>query len=293
MKDSRGDERPQWLDVAVTVLPPVSLITALLVYFAWARRAEYARALRFDVGLMEGSILDYLLRSVDAVFFPFLIAVVGLLLWLGVDRTVRRWAGNGTHGRAISRVSWALPVSGAALVVGAVLVGRASSVARPYVSVAWPFLAALAVLAAAYGASLRRLINRKAGSEDSAGHRWAINAVVGLLVSMLLFYGMDGFAKVVGRGLAKRIIEQPNQYTQPVLLYSGQDLQLDPAAATKQELPGGEHTAYHYRYEGLRLVFVDGSYFFLIGRTWKRPHGGTLMVLPRDGLRIEFPRGAV
>ncbi|HEY6423322.1 MAG TPA: hypothetical protein VIY28_08795 [Pseudonocardiaceae bacterium] len=291
MTDTRGDERPQWLDVAVTVLPPVSLITALLVYFAWVRRAEYARALRFDVGLMEGSILDYLLRSVDAVFLPLLIALVGFLLWLGVDGTVRRWARNGTHQRAVSRVSWALPVGGAALIGGTVLVGMVSSVAHPYVSVAWPFLAALAVLAAAYGASLRRLSDRKAGGEDSIGHRWAINAVVGLLVAMLLFEGMDGFAKVVGRGLAKRIIEQPNQYTQSVLLYSAQDLQLDSATATKQELPAGEHTAYHYRYEGLRLIFVDGGYFFLIGRTW-RSRGGTLIVLPRDGLRIEFPRGA-
>lgn len=35
----------------------------------------------------------------------------------------------------------------------------------------------------------------------------------------------------MGRGQAERIIEQPQRYTQPVLLYRAQDLQLDPATA--------------------------------------------------------------
>lgn len=285
-----SDEQPQWLGVAVTVLSPLSLLTALLVYFGAVRRAAFAEALGFNIGLVEEpSILDYLLRSVQAVYFPLLVAVVGLLLWLWVDRVLRRWARERTHLRAISLVAWALPVSGAALVLIAVLVARVSPVAKAYVSFIWPFLVALAVLAAAYGASLRRLAGRSASSGAGAGRRWATNALTGLLVSLLLFWGVDGFAKVVGRGLAKRIIEYPHQYTEPVLLYTAQDLQLDPAAATREQLPGGEHAAYQYRYQGLRLVFVDGVHYFLIGQTW-RSRDGTLIVLPREGVRVEFPR---
>ncbi|MGH3986312.1 MAG: hypothetical protein ACRDTZ_03220 [Pseudonocardiaceae bacterium] len=107
---------------------------------------------------------------------------------------------------------------------------------------------------------------------------------------MLLFWGMDNFAKVVGRGLAQGIIRQPQRSTQPVVLYSAQDLQLDSAAAVRQELPAGEHAAYRYRYQDLRLAFVDGDRYFLIGRNW-RPHGGSLIILSSDGVRIEFPRG--
>jgi len=287
----RGGERPQWLDVAVTVLPPLSLITALLVYFGWERRIAYAAALGFDVGLLEeASIPGYLIRSVGTVFFPLLVTTVGLLLWLGVDRMLRRWARDRAHLLAISRASWILPVSGAILVLVILLVEAVFPVAQPYVSLVLPFLLALAVLTAVYGASLRRLADRKASGEDDNRRRWAINALIGLLVSLLLFWGMDGFAQVVGRGLAKRINEQPHRYTQPVLLYSAQDLHLDPATATHQELPGEEHSAYRYRYEGLRLVLVNGDQYFLIGRTW-RSRGGTLIVLPRDGIRIEFPRG--
>ena len=288
---SRGNERPQWLDVVVTVLPPLSLITALLVYFAWVRRAAFATALGLNVDLMEGSsILGYLLRSTQAVFFPLLVAILGLSMWLWVDQMLRRWVCRRIHLHAISRASRVLPVSAAGLVVSAVLLAMVSAVAKPYVLVVLPFVVAVAVLAAIYGASLRRLVDGKGDDQDSVGRRWAINGLIGFLVSLLLFAGMDNFAQVVGRGLAEGIIRQPQLYTNPELLYSAQDLQLDPAAAVRQELSGGERAAYRYRYQGLRLAFVDGGRYFLIGRNW-RSRGGTMIVLSREGLRIEFPRG--
>ncbi|MGH3971700.1 MAG: hypothetical protein ACRDS9_00005 [Pseudonocardiaceae bacterium] len=286
----RGDERPPWLDVAVMVLSPLSLITALLIYFAAVRQASFALALGLNVDMLEeASILSYLLGSTLTVFFPLLVASIGLLLWLWVDRMLRRWRRNRVHLRTVSRISWALPASAAVLVLATVLLASVSPVAKPYVLVFWPFVVALAVLVGVYGASLRRLAGRNADNEDSVGRRWAINASIGLLVSLLLFVGMDNFARVVGRGGAAGIIEQPQRNTRPVLLYSAQDLQLDPVAAVRQELPSGEHAAYRYRCQGLRLAFVDGDRYFLIGRNW-RPRGGTVIILPRDGIRMEFPR---
>jgi hypothetical protein len=285
----REDERPQWLDVAVTVLPPLSLITALLVYFAWMRRVAFATALGLNDGLIgEASIQSYLLRS-TYLFFPLLVASIGLLLWLCVDRMLRRWVGSRVHLHAVSLISWALQVGAVILVLGTVLIAMVVPATEPYVVVVWPFVVALAILTVAYGLSLRRLAAHKNAGQSGAGRRWAINAVIGLMVSLLLFAGMHNFAQVVGYGLAERIIEQPQRHTQPILLYSAQDLQLDPAAAVREELPGGEHAAYRYRYQGLRLAFVDGDRYFLIGQNWW-PRG-PLIVLPQDGLRLEFPRG--
>ncbi|MGH3672553.1 MAG: hypothetical protein ACRDSH_18280 [Pseudonocardiaceae bacterium] len=284
-------ERPRWLDVAVTVLPPVGLINALLVYFSWVRRVAFAEALGLNVDLMaESSILGYVLRSTAVVFFPLLVANIGLLLCLWVDRMLRRWVRDGVHLKAVFRASWGLSVGAAMIVLGAMLVAMVWPVAKPYVHVVMPFVVVLAVLAVAYGASLRRLVAGKGGDQCSVGRRWAVNALIGLLVSLLLFAGMDNFAHVVGYGLAAGIIKQPERYTYPVLLYSKQDLQLDPATAVRQELSGGEHAAYQYRYQGLRLAFVDGGRYFLIGRNWQ-PSNGTMIVLSPDGLRIEFPRG--
>lgn len=288
-----GAERPQWLAVAITVLPPLSLITALLIYVAAVQRVAFAEALGLNVSLLEeASTLGYLLRSPGTVFFPLFVASIGLLLWLWVDRILRRWVCSRVHLQAVSRISWALSVGAAVMVTCTVLVAMISPIAKPYVLVVLPFVVALAVLAAVYGASLRRLAGRTSANQGNVGRRWAINALIGLFVSLLLFAGMDNFAKVVGGGLAQRIVMQPQRYTQPVLLYSPQDLQLDPAVAVRQELSSGEHAAYRYRYQGLRLAFIDGGRYFLIGRNW-RPRGGTMIVLPQDGLRMEFPRGTL
>ncbi|MDQ3886518.1 MAG: hypothetical protein M3308_05800 [Actinomycetota bacterium] len=275
----------------MTVLSPLSLIVALLVYFAQVRESAYARTLGFNPSLLEEKpISTYLIGSVEAVFFPLLVAVIGLLLWLWLDRLLRQWVRDGLHLHLIFPVSWVLLGCGATLIMISLFVNAVSPVARPYVSLTLPFLLALAVLVAAYGASLRRLAARNATREEGVSHRQAINALTGLLVSLLLFWGVDGFAQVVGRGLAERIIEQPQRSTRTVLLYSTQDLNLDLATAT--ELPGDENSTYRYRYEGLRLVLVDGDNYFLIGQNWG-PRSGTLIVLPRDEIRIEFPRGVV
>ncbi len=117
--ERRGDERPQWLDVALTVLPPLSLITALLVYFASVRRLEFAAALGLNADLLEEpSILGYLLRSTQAVFLPLLVGSIGLLLWLSFDRMLRRWVVSRVHLQAVSRISRALPISAALLGYG-------------------------------------------------------------------------------------------------------------------------------------------------------------------------------
>lgn len=175
----REGERPQWLDVAVTVLPPLSLITALLVYFAWMRRVAFATALGLNDGLIgEASIQSYLLRS-TYLLFPLLVASIGLLLWLCADRMLRRWVGSNVHLQAVSRISWALQVGAVILVLGTVLVAMVFPVTQPYVVVVRPFVVALAILTAAYGFSLRRLADHKGADQGGAGHRWAINAVIG------------------------------------------------------------------------------------------------------------------
>jgi len=94
---------------------------------------------------------------------------------------------------------------------------------------------------------------------------------------------------VVGRGLAQQVIDDPDQHTRPVLLYSTDDLQLDQADATGIELMIEGQDGYRHRYEGLRLAFVDGGSYFLIPRTWQSPQG-KMIVLSQDGLRIEFTR---
>jgi hypothetical protein len=57
VESSREQERPQWLNVAITVVPPPSLLTALLDYFVAARRDAFAQGLGINGDLLEGNRL--------------------------------------------------------------------------------------------------------------------------------------------------------------------------------------------------------------------------------------------
>ena len=58
---------------ALVLLPPVTLITALLFYFGWAKVTREAGALGASDTVFAYSTSDYLLRSVDSLYFPLMV----------------------------------------------------------------------------------------------------------------------------------------------------------------------------------------------------------------------------
>ena len=89
---------------------PIALATALLFYFGWVRSEEQARAFGADASVFAMSTQDYVLRSVNVLFFPLILMfLVGLLL-LRLDRRLRagpdapRWLE--TAGRRCSCPGW-------------------------------------------------------------------------------------------------------------------------------------------------------------------------------------------
>ncbi|MGH3567069.1 MAG: hypothetical protein ACRDRH_13750 [Pseudonocardia sp.] len=289
----RARDRAAWLEGFTTVLPPVTLVVALLVYFGWVLLIARSSALGFDVTILaEASIPAHLIRSVGALYFPLVVLTVVALTLLWLDRRLRARLDDRRRLRSLLRLSGAVPVVVVALGLIAAVLSLNGPVLRAYAVLAAPFLLAAAVLAFCYGNSLRRAVRGRLPTRRDrvlGERRFAGSLLSGFLVALLLFAGVDGFAKVVGRGLARQVVENPAQYTKPVLLYSRDDLQLDPADAMRTVLANQEQDGYHYRYEGLRLVFVDSGSYFLIPLTWQRSQG-KLIVLREDGLRIEFIR---
>lgn len=289
----RTPDRPVWLDWLTTALPPVTLVVALLVYFAWVRRIAQSAALGFDASILqEASIPAYLMRSVAALYTPLVVLTVAALVLLWLDRQLRARLDNRKQLRPLLRVACGVPVVVAATGLVVTMMSLADLVQRAHVVLVMPFLLAATVLAISYGNSLRRAVHNRLPTRRirALDHPWLAGTMLsGFLVALLLFAGVDGFAKVVGQGLARRVIDDPAQHTRPILLYSRHDLKLDSADATSTELANRDQDGYRYRYEGLRLAFVDGSSFFLIPRTWQTPQG-KLIVLRQDGLRIEFTR---
>ena len=74
------------LGVVTKVGPPLSIVTALLIYFGWARADAQSKAMGVDVSMFGYSTQDYVLRSISTLYLP-LLALCGLGLGLlALDR---------------------------------------------------------------------------------------------------------------------------------------------------------------------------------------------------------------
>lgn len=291
--NERAPTRPAWLEWLTTAIPPVSLIVALLVYFAWVRRIAQSASLGLDASILEEpSVPGYLARSVGSLFVPLVVLTLAALVLLELDRRLRAWVDDRRKLRLLLRIAIGVPTAVIALLVIVGIAALTGPVVAAYASLAAPFLLATGVLAINYGNSLRRSVRRRLPTRRSRSldeRGLASTLLSGFLVALLLFAGVDGFAKVVGRGLAQQVIDHPYENTRPVQLYSRDDLQLDAADAVHTELAIQGDQGFRHRYDGLRLAFVDGNSYFLIPRSWERARG-KIIVLGRDDTRIEFIR---
>jgi len=70
------------------------------------------------------------------------------------------------------------------------------------------------------------------------------------------------------------------------VLYSGQSLRLAVEGVNEARCADPD-AAYRFRYDGLNLVLQSGDQYLLVSRSWSRQNGSAVL-LPRDGLRLEF-----
>lgn len=267
--------------------PPVTVATALLVYFGWARTDAQARAMGLDASLFGYSVQDLVLRSIPSLYLPLVWLVILGIAWLWVDRLARTRiaAGPSWGGPAAQRTgAWVRRAVLAVLPVGVVLAVALwiFVLVLPRLSVLYaPYAMAGAVLVAAWGLSLRR-------SAEPSGRRDAHaveKILVFTLVSLLLFWGTSDYAQAVGRGLAVSIEQRLS--TLPVAtVYSAKRLGLAAPGVGEHSL--GTQDAPLFRYTGLRLLVVSGGRVFLLHDGWTLERG-RVMVLPDDpSVRIEY-----
>lgn len=294
------------LSVLATVGPPITIVTALLYYFGWARASAQARSMGLDVSLFGYSTQDYLLRSISSLYIPLLGAAILGLGWLAVHERI-------TAALDRPRPPPLLRTAGrdallAGLVLGAGAVGVAFwdprglvvlSVSLERVVFFVPLLLAGSAALAAYGSWLVRASGRHGhGSRPDeryvASPPWqrALRAVlVGGVITLALFWQVAGYAGVVGRGYAQDVAQRVPELPRATAL-SPAPLGIQ-APGVEQELitvEAAPEEAARYRTTGLRLLVRSGGRMFLLHDGWT-PGGGTVIVLPDDGaVRWQFSR---
>ena len=270
------------LRALAVVGPPVTIATSLLFYFGWATTAAQSRAMGLDESIFAMRTQDYVLRSLDALYLPIIALSLATLAWVvlhgHVLRSLDGWDGG--------RLPWVVRLARQAwwcwlLVAVALYAGWAPG--RLLVA---PLAVAVTLLLVEYR---WRLPTGRPADDEQGSPRWTASlraVLVGVVVTVLLFWEVAEFAEVVGRGRAGAMVAAIPGLTN-VSVLSERDLQLA-ADGVQTVRIGDEGSAYRYRYDGLRLLQFTGDTWFLVPSGWQ-PGQAPLVALPeQESVRLEF-----
>jgi hypothetical protein len=266
-------------------LANVAALTALLVYFGWVRTDVQARRLGIDESILGMSTRDYALRSVQSVSLLLIAVPVAGLVWLAVDHwLVRRLR---LAARSDPVVRWALRVLPAALVV-LPLLDWLSGYRWPAVAfVGFPLCCAAGLLLLIYSVHLRQML--PGGRQLSANRELLLRGFSAIVVGIGLFTAAANFATVEGVMLADGFGAQVRGLP-GVVVYSGAHLHITAPGVREESLPA-DHSAYRFRYVGLRLLQHTNGNYFLVSDGWTWRYGVVTVLADDDPVRLEFVRG--
>jgi hypothetical protein len=279
-----AESDPRWkraIDMLAVIGPPLTIATALLVYFGWARTDAQAKAMGLDVSLFGYTVQDFLLRSIPSLFIPLVWLLILAAVWLSVDRFL---AGHLAAGRTtvIRRLAAVLLVAGLAGAAAMWLV----VILQPERTVLFvPYIMAGGVLLAAWGMSLWRRSADTPGRSLAALSRGPEKTLIFCLVTLLLFWGTSDFAQALGRGLAVNY-EERSALLPTAVVFSKERLGI--SAPNVHEQTSGTAESPVYQYSGLRLLVVSGGRIFLLNEGWTLRSGKVVVLRDDPGMRVEY-----
>jgi hypothetical protein len=262
--------------------PPITVVTALMLYFGWARADAQSRAMGIDVSMFGYTTQDYVLRSLSTLYLP-LLALGGVALgWLALHRRVTSLAETPAGRPTVHLGARVGLLAGVALAAATLLMGWRLPDTWP---LAVPLTLAAAVAVAGYCTSLAsRTAEPVPGRSQSGSAERVTRAVlIGGVVSLALFWELSSYATVVGRGYAQRITQTVSSLPR-VTVTSPDPLGVQAPGVHEESVAvtgDGSAKSVRYRTTGLRLLVVSGGRIFLLNDGW-RPGAGVLVVLPDD-----------
>lgn len=281
-KSGTSDGLSRLAQIAGKVVAPVT-VTALMVYFGWARASATYESFGIDQSILGFSIQDYLFRSISETFEPaallLLVILVAVPVHLGLIKVMREWGWR-------KRIVFPPAVIGMA----SIIVGLLGFLGIVTYSVAWPLIPmslGLGTLLIGYATSLWRVASgtelRPLGNSDMID----IVARVGFTAFLILtlFWSVAVFARIHGVEDAQRIA-QGSASLPGVVIFTPHQLHLRGAGIRETVLIGDQEIRY-YRYDGLRLLVRGSDRYILLPAKWQ-PGIRTIVLRDRRDTRLEF-----
>jgi len=272
------------LETAGLVVAPVTLLTALLYYFGWARSNALWLYFGIDPSTIGFSTQDYLLRALGAVYVPLAaILIIGVLL-LDCHLEVVRWIMSGRHMRVLKLLARVLALVGLALFAAGI-----AGELRNWRLVT-PLAFALGAGALTYAANIRRMLRAPSTADITAPGSLRIaklkTALIAAFITLAMFWALGDWAGAAGLGraedLAQHLADQPG-----VVIYSKERLQLRAPGVYQKEYPDAD-SAYRFSYSGLKLLIHSGGKYFLVPSDWTRSNGVAIVLPDSNDRRVEF-----
>jgi hypothetical protein len=270
------------------VIAPASLISALAFYFGWVFTGSRARYFGLDPSVLDLSGQDYILRSTDALFVPLVALLLTVLVALGLHAIVHGWI---EAKRRLDLLRWG---ARGMLALGTVLLALGLWSMREPLPFPTPFLFAqlssgLGVAFLGYAVYLGGRLNEVDGGRTYPRPRWLSLAglvLVVLIIALSLFWAASVYATALGHGGAMDIAANLDGRPAAVV-YSKEHLHLAGPGVETGMLPG-RHSAYRFRYSGLRLLLRSGGRLFLVPAQWSPSHGSVIVLPESPTIRVEF-----
>ncbi|WP_234798036.1 hypothetical protein [Mycobacteroides chelonae] len=272
--------------VITTVGTPLTMITALLLYFGWARSDAQSRWMGIEVSLFRFTTQDYVLRSISTLYLPILASAVIGIVWLAAHRAVTEKIERDGMTDAIRVICRVTMLGGLGIAILGVVLPAFTRSWEPG-TVVWPLMIAIGTALAVYGRHLSRR------GQESARPRNAIArppdvleaVLVGIVIAAAMFWAVQGYADIVGRGYAQRYEASVSSLPRATAV-SESPLGIDSPVVRTEEIITGPKTL--YRTTGLRLLAESGGRLFLMTEGWTVQNGSIVVLDEDDSVHWQF-----
>lgn len=272
-------QHPDFLKLITSIGSPIALITALMLYFGWVRSQAQAAAFGTDASVFEMSPDDLIIRTVDVLFYPIILALAACLLFLRIGPLLKR--GNMRTAR-ILRWSWLLIPLG--LVFRALRPGLGNTLI--------PLWVLLGIAGTEYGVRLKEAV------EGTVRDRRR-TLIVAALLTVTLFWQTERLASLVGSTRTQHVKDNLSACLPPVTLFTENRMNIVApgisenrmstlAPIISQNASPQPEPAYSYRYEGLYFMQRSGNKYFFLTDGWNVNQGRLIVLADTESIRLEF-----
>jgi len=275
-----GAALPRILTVIGTIVAPTTLVTALLFYFGRLHATGLFRHLRVPATVFDLSLQDYLVRSADGLFVPFTVSAGSILFLVWVTVLIARVLPSTRRQAITRRLAPVIGLGGLVLICTAVADVADSPMFVPRPEAPGLYLATGIVLLAL---SIRPTFRRVPRSVALLTLEWG---AVFLVVAIGLFWSVGEYAIGVGQTRGQQITDSLAS-TPDAVLFSDKDLGITSPGVTRKSCVATD-AAYHYRYDGLKLIFQANNQYLFLPTEWTRSQGSAILIPRTDSLRLEF-----